>query len=272
MAEGNGKGGKDHVSLKTRLLAGAGTLALAGSMIGVAAPAAHAQVTPVGGCGGAIILATFYDSTGAVLKPLTDVTAIGTTAKTKLLKDITTKTAIGGDCSSAVRPGDPIHPAGGLVSPLTPKAAAAKLVGNASCAPAADDPAAAAAWPLNGKITYTMTQLNDLAKPYQIQADISVLGFDPVQADVVNLAFIVLKGAAVGANVSGGIWFDPVALLPKCDPGLPGAYNTGYGLNIAPAAGCQDGVPGNAAIDMVMSGGGGATDTSLLGSVAPGLI
>src|SRR5262245_21719110 len=58
--------------------------------------------TQVGACGGQVGLITFYDSTGAVLKPLTDVTAIGTTAKSKLLKDITTKTAIGGDCSSAV--------------------------------------------------------------------------------------------------------------------------------------------------------------------------
>jgi hypothetical protein len=256
------------VSLKTRLLAGASALAVAGGMVGLAAPAAHAAPTPIGGCGGSVFLGTFYNSAG-VLTPLGDQTAIGTTVKTKLLKDQTTKVAIAGDCSTAVRPGDPIHPAGGLVSPLTPKAISAKLVGNASCASGAGipvDATAAAAWPLNGKVTWTMTQLNDLAKPYQIQADIAVLGFDPLQADVIDVGGIVLKGAAVGATVTGSVWFDPVAKT-----GGPTGYNTGYELDLAQAAGCADGTAGNAAISQVLSGGGGGTSTSLLGSTANGM-
>jgi len=252
------------VQIKTRLLAGASTLAIAGSMIAVAAPAAQAAPTVVGGCGGSIILATITPALG-------DQTQIGTVVKTKLLKDLTTKQAIAGDCSSAVRPGDPIHPAGGLVSPLTPKAEAASLLGNASCANGATataaDANAAAAWPLNGKITWTMTQSNALAKPYAIQADIQGLGFNAAAGpDVLDVGGIVLKGAAVGATVTGDIWFDPVSKT-----GGSSGYNTGYELDLTNALGCADGTPNNATISTVLSGGGGGSSTSLLGSTANGV-
>ncbi len=247
------------MSLKTKLLAGASALTLAGGLALVAAPAAQAAPTNIGHCDGSIIL-------GTITPALTDVTQIGVVVKTKLLKDLTTKTAIAGDCSSVVRPGDPIHPAGGLVSPLTPKAEAASLLGNASCASAANDPNSAAAWPLNGKITWTMTQLNDLLKPYQIQADVQIMGFDPAGPDVVDLGGIVLKGVAVGATVSGNIWEDPVTLT-----GGTSGYNTGWTLDLTNALGCGDATPGNASISTIMSGGGGGTATSLLGSSATGV-
>jgi hypothetical protein len=263
--------GDNNVSLKTRLLAGAGSLALAGSLIGVAAPAAHAQPTVIGNCAGQLLLGTFFNS-AALPVSLGDQTAISITAKTKLLKDKVTKTAIAGDCSSATRPGQAENPAGGLVSPLTPKAVAGKLVGNAGCATGAGipvDATAAAAWPLNGKVTWTMTQLNALAKPWQIQADIATLGFDPLQQDVLNVGGIVLKGAAVGATVTGSFWFTPVALavLPS-----NGFMNSGYDLDLASAAGCADATPGNAAINQVLVGGGGATTISPIGGIATGPI
>jgi hypothetical protein len=218
--------------------------------------------TPIGGCGGAVML-------GTLTPAITDQTQIGVTAKTKVLKDLTTKAAIGGSCATAVRPGDPIQPAGGAVS-FSVKAVAAKLVGNASCANGATataaDATAAAAWPLNGKITYTGTTTNALAKPWQIQADIATLGFDSVQADVLNVGGIVLKGAAVGATVGGNIWFDPVAKT-----GGNTGYNTGYEVDLAGALGCADGTPNNASLSTVMLGGGGASATSLIGSTATGL-
>jgi hypothetical protein len=247
------------------MVVGASTLALAaGGMLGVAMPAAHAAPTVIGGCGGQVGL-------GTITPALTDQTQIGVVAKTKLLKDLTTKTAIAGDCSSATRPGDPINPAGGLVSPLTPKAFAASLTGNASCANGATaqavDATAAAAWPLNGKITWTMTQLNALGKPYAIQAGVEALGFNAAAGpDVLDLGGVVLKGAAVGAIVSGNVWFDPVAKT-----GGPTGYNTGYELDITPALGCADGTAGNASISTVLIGGGGASATSLLGSTATGV-
>jgi hypothetical protein len=226
--------------------------------------------TVVGSCTGQVLLATFFDAVSKAATTLGDQTVANIGLKTKLLKDQTTKQAIAGDCSAAVRPGDPIHPAGGLVSPLTPKAVAGKLIGNAGCASGAGIPAdanAAAQWPLSGKVTWTMTQANDLVKPYQIQAQVSIRGFDPVQADVVNLGGLVLKGAAVGASVSGSLWQDPVALT-----GGPTGYNTGYELDLAQAAGCANGTPGDASISSVLIGGGAGSATSLLGSNADGVI
>jgi len=255
--------GDNNVSLKTRLLVGASTVALAaGGMLVAAAPAAHAAPTSIGGCQGAVLL-------GTITPALTDQTQIGVVAKTKILKDLTTKAAIGGTCATAVRPGDPIQPAGGGVL-LNPKAEAASLLGNASCANGATavaaDATAAAAWPLNGKITWTMTQLNALGKPFAIQADVQALGFNAAAGpDVLDIGGIVLKGAAVGASVTGNIWFDPVAKT-----GGPTGYNTGYELDLAQALGCADGTPNNATIGTILSGGGGASSTSLLGSSATG--
>lgn len=260
--------GDNNVSLKTRLLVGASTLTLAaGGMLVAAAPAAHAAPTVIGGCGGAVLL-------GTITPALTDQTQIGVVAKTKLLKDQTTKVAISGNCAVAVRPGDPIQPAGGLANggTLTPKAEAASLLGNSSCANGATavaaDATAAAAWPLNGKITWTMTQLNALAKPFAIQADVEALGFNAAAGpDVLDIGGIVLKGAGVGAIVSGNIWFDPVAKT-----GGPSGYNTGYELDLAQALGCADGTPNNASIGTILSGGGGGSSTSLLGSSASGAV
>jgi hypothetical protein len=265
------------LSLKTRLLAGASCLTLAaGGMLIVAAPAAHAAPTPIGGCGGQILLGTITPALG-------DQTQIGVVIKTKILKDLTAKTAIGGACATAVRPGDPIQPAGGSTGTLTPKAEAASLTGNLGCAQGptavAADATAAAQWPASGKITITMTQLNALAKPYQIQAATTILGFNPGFQDVVDLGGVVLKGAAFGATVSGSIWEDPVSKT-----GGPTGYNTGYELDISNALGCADGTPNNATISTVLSGGGNGasfggtgtngedTSTSLLGSTGvPGL-
>jgi len=254
--------GDNNVSLKTRLIAGVGALTLAAGAGAMIAPAAHAAPTPIGGCGGAVML-------GTLTPGITDQTQLGVTAKTKVLKDLTSKAAIGGSCGTAVRPGDPIQPAGGPVA-FSVKSIAAKLVGNASCANGATaqaaDATAAAAWPLNGKITYTGTTTNALAKPWQIQADIVALGFDPAQLDVLDIGGIVLKGAAVGATVGGSIWFDPVAKT-----GGPTGYNTGYEVDIASAAGCADGTPNNATLTNVLIGGGGASTNSLIGGTAAGL-
>jgi hypothetical protein len=256
------------VKLKKRVLATASVLGIAGGMVAVAAPA-DAAITPIGGCAGQLGLGTFYNSAN-VATPLSDQTALGTTIKAKLLKDLVSKTAIAGDCSAASRPGDPINPAGGLVSPLTPKALSAKLVGNAGCAasPSAEavDATAAAAWPPNGKITWTMTQLNALSKPYQIQADIVFTGSNPAGADAYNVAGIVLKGVAVGGQVGGSIWQNPVIPMAKTAPGYPGYLNAGYELDFASFGGCIDGTAGNAAIAAVAFGGGGATSTSMLGT------
>jgi hypothetical protein len=196
------------------------------------------------------------------------VTQIGVTAKSKLLKDLTTKANIGGSCTAPPRTGDPnIPPPGGAVHP---KALAASLVGNASCAAPADDPNSAAAWPLNGKMTFTMTEtytdgVTAKVKPYSIQTDVSVLG-PGAAPDVLNVGGIVLKGLAAGAIVSGSVWQDPVAKT-----GGTTGYNTGYELNLSAAIGCGDSTPNNASIATTMYGGGAGSSTSLTGSTAEGV-
>jgi len=259
------------VSLKKRLLAGVGTVAIAGSIFAVAAPAVNADVTNgptvVGSCGGSVSLGKITtpvlgvglgDQTGPVVVSLA------------LSTDTISKTKIGGSCST-------------LVGPLTPKADAAKLSGRASCASGAAaiaaDATAATAYPLNGKVTYTMVQTDPATtKPYVIQNYVSLLGFntDPghnggLGGDVVDVGGIVIKGVGVGATTVGTIWEDPVAKLAKTDPAQPGAYNTGYALDLAGAAGCADATPNNANITLVLSGGGGASSTSLLGDTGGGV-
>jgi hypothetical protein len=203
---------------------------------------------------------------GTISPALTDATQVGVTVKARLLQDLSAHTLLAGSCSAPVRKGDPIHPAGGPLTTLTPKSTALSVSGNASCASAADDPNAAAAWPLNGKITWTMRELDDRGKAYQIQAAISIAGSDEAAPDVVDVQGIVLKGPGVGALVGGTVWEDPVS---KTGGGT--GYNTGYELDLANATGCSDATPGNATISTIMLGGGGASSTSLLGSTATGI-
>jgi hypothetical protein len=262
--------GENNVSLKTRLLAGAGSLALAGSMLGVAAPAAHAQPTVIGNCEGQALLATFSSEATKLPISLGDQTQVGVVVKTKLLKSVVTKTAIAGVCNATYRPGDPSGAAGPVLG-LTPKAVAGKLIGNAGCATGAGIAAyanAALQWPLSGKVTFTNTQLTPNGKPAQIQLQLGVLGFDPIIQDAINLTGIVLKGGNVGADVTGQIWFNPV----KADTtgGAGDLHDTGWELDLAAALGCQDAVVGNANIPQVVAGGGSLV--SGIGSVVPGII
>lgn len=247
--------------LKTKAFAAASTLAVVGGMFVAAAPAAHAAPTTVGSCGGSVDLIK--------LKPaLGDQTQVGLKASGGLAKDQTTKTAIAGSCSAPARPGDSHipQPSGAL----TPKAQAVSLLGNASCASGASaiaaDATAAFQWPLNGKITWTMTQtyadlVTTLVHPYKIQAGVVLLGFNPGFQDVVDVGGLILTGLAPGASVTGQIWEDPVSKT-----GGASGYNTGYELDLTNALGCADGTPNNASIAQVLSGGGGASNTSLLGS------
>ena len=149
------------------------------------------------------------------------------------------------------------------------------MSGNASCANGAAaqavDASAAAAFPLTGKISWTFSQtytdlVNAHVKKYTMQADISALGFNAAGPDLLDVGGIVLSGVNVGANAGGTIWEDPVSKT-----GGPAGYNTGYELDIVSAGGCADTTPGNANITIVLSGGGGTSAVSLLGSNAGGI-
>jgi hypothetical protein len=247
-------------------------------MVAIAVPA-NADVTNgpqvVGSCTGSVSL-------GKLTPPLGDQT-VPEVAATALATNITTKTKIAGSCQRDAGPAGAafVATANGN-STVTPKAQAAKLVGNASCASGATaqavDATAATAYPLNGKITYTMTQTDANSKPLVIQGYVAALGFNTnpshnggLGGDVLDLGGIVAKGIVVGATMAGTIWEDPAVKLAKTDPAQPGAYNTGYGLDLTGAGGCVDGTAGNASIPTVLTGGGGTSSASLLGDTAGGL-
>jgi hypothetical protein len=218
--------------------------------------------TVVGDCSGQVLL-------GSVSPSLTDVTQRGVKITGALAAVQHTTTKIGGTCNASPRTGDPkIPPPAGT---LHPKAVGLSLLGNASCSTPANDPNPADAYPLNGKITWTMTEqytdpTTNLVHSYKIQAAIAVLGTGAGGPDVEDVGGIVLTGLAPGALVHGDIWQDPVVKT-----GGASGYNTGYTLDMTNANACADATAGNALIKKVLIGGGGTSSSSLLGSTTEGV-
>jgi len=267
------------LKLKTKLVAGAGSLVMATSMMAMAAPAAHAVVTTVGSCQGSVPLIKISNTVKG--EGLRDQTRRSVKVAGGLAKDQTSKAAIGGTCSGIYRAGDKhvpsSAPGGGntVLSTLTTITQATSLLGNASCANGASaiavDATANDAYPLNGKVTWKFNEtytdlITSAPKNFTMQAGIALLGFDTSQLDVVDVTGLVTVGVNAGANVSGKIWEDPVAKT-----GGSSGFNTGYELDLASAAGCADTTVDNSNIAIVLSGGGGASSTSLLGGTAGGL-
>jgi len=279
------------------MLAGASALAMASGIIGVAAPAAHAVVTSAGSCVGAVSFVKLTSPTKGV--GLTDRVVDGVKAVGTLAKDQTTKLVVngGGNCTGHWRPGDTHNPGHLNSDPpiaLTAKAQATALLGNASCGQGADQTGDTNYtdhnYPLTGKVTWTFNQtyldpITNATKPYKMQADLSTTGIaaNGDGPDVISAAGIVLSGVNAGATLAtfatagaahASIWEDPVSKT-----GGASGFNTGYELDLGAAAGCADGLQpgetgtvGNANILQVLTGGGGASATSLLGSPANGFI
>jgi hypothetical protein len=218
--------------------------------------------TVVGDCSGQVLL-------GAVSPSLTDATQRGVKITGALAAVQHTTTKIGGTCNASPRTGDPkMPPPSGT---LHPKAVGLSLLGNASCSTPTNDSNAADAYPLNGKITWTMTEqytdpTTNLVHSYKIQAAIAVLGTGAGGPDVEDVSGIVLTGLAPGALVHGDIWQDPVVKT-----GGASGYNTGYTLDMTNANACADATAGNALIKKVLIGGGGTSSSSLLGSTTAGV-
>jgi hypothetical protein len=258
-------------------------------MVAVAAPA-HGAVTPVGTCGGGTQLGTIVDTGGT--NGLTDTTK-HVTVKTKVLKQVVApKATLGGTCDNMVF--EPLSPTADGQPPaqLHVKANAATLVGSASCsttgpAPDPGDPAAAAAYPLNGKISITFTETHatgtDTGKPWATSGYLATLG---LTGDVLDVGGILVKGASFGAAITGNLWQNPAVKLAKTDSFYPGYQGTGYNVQsdtfnpFAILGGCADGTPGtipNPGIQTVLVGGGVGSNgqdshlSPLLGSTANGL-
>jgi hypothetical protein len=272
--------GDKHVNFKTRAVSVVGALVMAGGMAAYVAPAAaNAADTPAGACIGS-------KSLGKLVPGLGDQTA-AVTVTTSLLTDLSliTPGKIGGVCGGVVVPVN--NPGGAVPGSLHPKAIATKLTGFASCAQgdpnvvtdaAHFDATRAQAYPLNGKEILTMTELDGLAKPWQIQTYVTIKGFKPGTQDVVEVTGIDIKGPSVGATVSGTLYEDPVSKYGSAsNPGpvgpapakpWPSGY-TGYTLDILTGnpLGCTNTTPGDVTLSQIQVGDG----TSLLGSATTGI-
>jgi hypothetical protein len=263
------------MKIRTRVLAAAGAVAMAGSFAAFAAPGANAVVKQVGTCTGSLTLDT-------ITPPLSDQTVVGTKIVGVLMKT-EAGVLVNGQCSGVaplvaipVRPGDPHLPQ--PTGDLHAKLQAVALLGNPTCASGAavaHDANAANAWPESGTVSFTFNETyNDLIggalHNYTMKSNISLLGFNPANLDQVDLGGVnVNTGVGAGLTLTGSVWEDPVV---KSDTDSTDIYNVGYELNIAQAIGCTDTTPNNAHIAQVESGGGGTTSTSLLGSTGiPGI-
>jgi hypothetical protein len=254
---------------------------MAGGMIAMAAPSASAAPTPAGTCTGGVVL-------GKINPGLTDAPT-NEVITTSVLKDTTTKVAIGGTCNNMVQNAQDTTLNGPPPAVVNVGSIATKLVGTASC-----QAGETGVYPLTGKqtISSVTTQLNALGKKWQVQAYITIQGFNPSALDVVDVSGLVSKGLSVGAVETATYWENPVvkSLDPEGDgtnnPTADGAnhmddniFNTGYSVDDVFALNtlvkCLSGSPvGEIAapgITAVAIGGGGATSISpILGSSAAG--
>jgi hypothetical protein len=269
------------VNLKTRVLAVAGIVAMAGGMIAMTAPAATAAPTPAGTCTGALVF-------GKITPALTDAEQ-NVTITTSLAKDTTTKAAIGGTCNNLVQDAQDTVLNGAPPAVIHPSAIATKLTGTFSCQ--SDE----TGYPLTGKqtISSATNELTALGKKWQIQAYITIQGFDPGGLDLVDVHGLVAKGLSVGAVETAVYWENPAVkgTDPEGDginnPTADGAnhsddnfFNSGYSVDDVFAlntlvdclAGSAVGqIPPTSGVALMALGGGGATTLSpILGSSASG--
>ncbi len=258
------------MNFKTRAIGAVSALAVAGGMVAFAAPAANAVDTPAGSCSGSRSLAKLIPNLGDQTAPFVMTTSL----MSNLGTGIPAGTKIGGSCTGLLVPVN--NPGGAIPGTVTPKAIAAKLTGIGSCAtgaiPIAADATYANRFALTGKLTSTMSQLDGLGKPFQIQQYLTSVGFRPGDAisDVAVMTGLVVKGPSVGATVSGQLYQDPISKFgPLSGAGpipakpWPSGY-TGYGLDIVAGnpIGCTDAIPGNVGMTQLEIGDG----TSLLGN------
>ncbi len=227
------------MNIKTRLVAGASTLALAGGMMAIAAPAASAATTLMT-CSGTSLIASLNPTLGssdakyakAASKrndgsinhlSLTGGEDLGPSVSDNtscaVASGIRTTVAATNSLSGKDNPfdnqtADGSEPGGYATLTMGSIASAAKLVGStagsASCNRA--DPGLVTtypqAYPLNGKLVYKFLELTPTA--VQIQAQLYVrLGTDPLDTDITHITVrgISIKGPGVGGDVSGTLAF-----------------------------------------------------------------
>lgn len=208
--------------LKTRLFAGASTLALVGGLAAFAVPA-HAAITPtvIGACTGAEALASIKTDAG------TGITNVLQNSKISV-KSITGQTMT---CSGLLA-GD------GAVDPGSLKSS---IAGSASCDTSLTPP-----FPPSGKIGWSAA-----GGTVKEQGYVRFAGSDPAinyYVDVINVHGLITKGAVAGADIDGGLFQNPT-VKDKTTGATFGAF-TGVDMNPADdliiGASCQFGTSAGA--------------------------
>ena len=267
------------MSIKTRLLAGASTLAIAGGMMAAVAPAAHAATTLMT-CSGTSLIATLNPTLGSSdakyvkaaskrndgsvnhlsLTGSQDLGPSTTDSTSCALNAGITTTNAATDAGVKLNPydnqtADGSEPNGYSTLTMGSIASAAKIAGvtggSASCNRA--DPGLVTtfprAYPLNGKLVYKFLELTPTAVQIQAQAYIR-LGTDPIDTDITHITVrgIVIKGPGVGGDVSGTLAFGAAFAPTKninlldctADGTPPAAGNASLGSLIITAADGSD--------------------------------
>jgi hypothetical protein len=272
------------LSIKTKLIAGVGSLTLAAGALAFVAPAANAAVTTIGGCGDLLALGsakstTINPSTGKNYG-ITDLDNLDGALSSKGVDPATLKGTDLGSCIFTSGQGvpdsnkPPVLWAGGGHD-LT-KWSTKLFSREFDCD--TTDTGDNTEWSPSGALSMSFTDLTTLGKNQSLTAQVTVDGFTDNgggPSDVVKFHGIVTKGIALGADVSGQTEFDPTiksktAVYPNV-PGDPnnGAY-FGYAYDIGGALGCTTATKGDANI-LLFNNGSVAGHSQLLGLPVAGI-
>jgi hypothetical protein len=260
------------LSIKTKLIAGVGSLTLAAGALAFAAPAANAAVSTIGSCHNLLALGTAKSTTvgdGITDKDNQDVSiatkGVGTPSKTDPLG--TCSFASGFSTPNAAKP-----PVKGFSGTKHVAKWGTKLFSPESDCNTSDT-GDLTEWPLNGSLSITFTEQTAALKAEGLTAQITVDGFtDPdnnpgTPSDVVSFHGLVIKGDAAGADVSGETEFDPTVKDKTQTTNTP---YFGYQYDLGNAGGCADTTPANANIT-AFNNGSVANQSQLLGLPVSGI-
>jgi len=273
------------LSIKTKLIAGVGSLTLAAGALAFVAPAANAAVTTVGTCQDLLALGSAKSST---INPatgknygITDLDNLDGALSTKGVDPNTLAGTTLGDCTinngfginGVPDSGKPV----GLMANGTHHVTkwGTKLYSREFDCDTTDT-SDTTEWSPSGalSITFADTSLvSGTPKNNALTAQVTVDGFAGTGlSDVVNFHGIVTKGVALGTDVTGQTEFDPTIKDKTATyPGgaNPGAY-FGYAFDAGDALGCTTAAKGDANILLFNNGSVGGK-SQLLGQDVSGI-
>jgi len=276
------------LSIKNKLIGGTSALVLAGSMMAFAGPPAGAAVSTIGTCKNLLALGTAKSTTINIATGkafgITDRDELDGALAAKGVDPTTLKGTALGSCSfpnnanAATKFGVPdsskpvqVWSSGTkTVTKWSTKLFSREFDCNTT------DTTDTTEWAPSGALALTFADLNTASKPQAITAQVTVDGFtDPdnnpaTPSDVVAFHGIVIKGAALGADVAGETEFDPT-VVDKTQTSMPGPYDgsvhppyAGYNYDLGNGLACQDATPNNANITTYMNGSVGDHSQLLL--------